>query len=363
MTDMILGYDAGCSSCSRLAEQFEGNFGSDVQVLPLASPQMQEWRAIALGPSAPWAPTLIEVSGDRVRGWTGARLAGRLGLRLGPTGMWRLSRIIGSTDALVGRWAKPRVTRSTFLKGALESVVGAGILINASSAVASSRDATVLGSARLSGKKAELSRAAIGTELARQESAQSLRALQDTVSRVERGDDALSNLSERLLSASREQGLGEAGSDAIRVLGVRHFTIEDEELIVVAYGEGNYAVSLQRLVGADGTTRKTSSMVLLSDEGTDNVRVVSKTEDGVEVELLASSCSSSSDCGGNYCYRCTCQQFNRVCLFNCCAACFLTCAGGYALCIACALAFCPVCATINSCCNRKACEYQPGKFC
>jgi hypothetical protein len=83
MTTWVLAFDAGCVACSRMAQRVQAVTGTAVQVRGLSEPAVRQWRERALGPAAPWAPTLLAVAGEQVRAWTGAALSVRLARLLG----------------------------------------------------------------------------------------------------------------------------------------------------------------------------------------------------------------------------------------------------------------------------------------
>ncbi len=71
---LVLGFDAGCFTCSELARKIEDAVGEKLEVRSLNDPMMDHWRKEVFGEEAPWAPTLIEVEGGTVRAWTGVRM-------------------------------------------------------------------------------------------------------------------------------------------------------------------------------------------------------------------------------------------------------------------------------------------------
>ncbi len=97
---LVLGFDAGCLTCSELARRIEERVGGTLEVRSLHDPQVGHWRERALGTRAPWAPTLFEVGGIRgVRAWTGPRMALRLALVLGPASTYGIIRTLGEVSA------------------------------------------------------------------------------------------------------------------------------------------------------------------------------------------------------------------------------------------------------------------------
>lgn len=115
-----LGYDSTCDQCARVADVA----GDELSVLPLASPEMTGWRRQALGESAPWAPTFVQVTGEDVAAWTGSALAVQLSRRLGPMRSFQLLTVIGSVERL-GRRPERKISRSSFLGGMAGALGGA----------------------------------------------------------------------------------------------------------------------------------------------------------------------------------------------------------------------------------------------
>lgn len=139
---LVLGFDGGCLSCSGLAQRIEEQVGDKLEVLSLSDHRVEQWRKTALGEDAPWAPTLIEVKGLRVRAWTGWQMGARLGRFLGPVATWRVMQTLGEVsgtssiensavvDKLPGKAAEAVVgmSRGQFLKGAAGAAVAMGVL-------------------------------------------------------------------------------------------------------------------------------------------------------------------------------------------------------------------------------------------
>ena len=95
---LVLGFDAGCMTCSELARRVEEQTGRKLEVRSLRDPQMEHLRKQALGDDAPWAPTLIEIKGTRVRAWTGLRMGLALSRRLGVYSTWRVMKALGAPE-------------------------------------------------------------------------------------------------------------------------------------------------------------------------------------------------------------------------------------------------------------------------
>jgi hypothetical protein len=93
--ELILGFDAGCSTCSGIATRIEERVGDKLVIRNLRDPELMQWRREALGESAPWAPTLFQVEGDKVQAWVGMKMGLALSRRLGPKDTWRVMQVLG----------------------------------------------------------------------------------------------------------------------------------------------------------------------------------------------------------------------------------------------------------------------------
>jgi hypothetical protein len=116
-TRLILGFDGGCFTCLELARRIDERVGDKLEVKNLRNPQLQGWRKEALGENAPWAPTLFEVNGSRVRAWTGLRMGLVLIRALGPAGTWRAMQAIGEMRPTKEKLLPGGLSRGQFLTG------------------------------------------------------------------------------------------------------------------------------------------------------------------------------------------------------------------------------------------------------
>lgn len=116
---LVLGFDAGCMTCSDLAHKIEEEVGDKLEVRSLYDPQMVHWREQALGEDAPWAPTLVKVEGVEVKAWTGLGMGAVLSRRLGPVGTWRVMQVLGEMKSVSKTGTAPGagLSRGQFLKG------------------------------------------------------------------------------------------------------------------------------------------------------------------------------------------------------------------------------------------------------
>jgi hypothetical protein len=91
----ILAFDASCETCREISAHVSSASDRKLEVLPLNHPDVQRWRQQGLGAQPPWAPTLLKVTGDHVRAWTGAAMSVRLASRLGPRSTVRVLQSLG----------------------------------------------------------------------------------------------------------------------------------------------------------------------------------------------------------------------------------------------------------------------------
>lgn len=149
---LVLGFDAGCMTCSELARKIEDEVGEKLEVRPLHDPQVTHWREQALGEDAPWAPTLVEVKGGEVKAWTGLKMGVMLSRRLGPGTTWRVMQLIGEIKAAPSATPNAGLSRGQFIKGLGGTAVAASVLLSGtfSSVALAQNDSSALQSRRLS---------------------------------------------------------------------------------------------------------------------------------------------------------------------------------------------------------------------
>ena len=110
---LVLGFDAGCAKCSNVALQIREQVGDEIEVLSPSDYLVQDWRERALGEDAPWAPTLLEVSGAGVEARTGWRMGAHLARRIGTAATWRVMQVLGEHDIVPTSPRMERVARVT----------------------------------------------------------------------------------------------------------------------------------------------------------------------------------------------------------------------------------------------------------
>ena len=139
----VLAFDASCEACRGLSTAVGQACGGRLEVRPLTQPDVQRWRVEALGPHPPWTPTLLRVTPDSVRAWTGAAMAVRLARRLGPRATVRVLGSLGEPARVDG----PGLSRAGFLRLGLGAVVAGGLVLGGrTSALAARTGAGVSGS-------------------------------------------------------------------------------------------------------------------------------------------------------------------------------------------------------------------------
>jgi hypothetical protein len=122
----ILAFDSSCGGCRQLSDAVARACGDRLDVLPLTHPDVVGWRERALGPDAPFAPTLLEVTEGTVRAWRGRALAARLVRSLGPRTTLDVLRALGRLRAESrgsAAAAAESVSRKRFLR------IGAGLAV------------------------------------------------------------------------------------------------------------------------------------------------------------------------------------------------------------------------------------------
>jgi len=70
---LVLGFDAGRSTCSSLAARIEERVGEKLDVRNLRDPDVREWREQTLGEDYKLVLTLFEVEDRKVKAWSDRR--------------------------------------------------------------------------------------------------------------------------------------------------------------------------------------------------------------------------------------------------------------------------------------------------
>src|SRR5579859_3590149 len=132
----ILAFNASCGTCRAISDSVARTCDGKLEVLPLADAQVEQWREQALGPQAPWAPTLMRVTsqGTEVRAWTGPSmgvwLVRRLGLRSTMRVLAALERLRrGEEEHLPKQLDQGVIGPAQFLRLCAGGAVAAGLIM------------------------------------------------------------------------------------------------------------------------------------------------------------------------------------------------------------------------------------------
>jgi hypothetical protein len=377
---LVLGFDAGCMTCSELARRIEERVGNKLEVLSLNDPFMARWREQALGKDAPWVPTLVEVEGDAIRAWTGVRMGARLSRALGPLATWRVMQVLGEAndelelvDSVAAR-AASGLTRGQFLKGVGGAAVAISILGGTGKLPASAEAAVSVGVEEIVG--GEL--VGIARRVAERKD---VRNVMDAVWREKvRGGSVIDAGGADMEIKAIDFGEGRvsfvngefAVSGDLAVLkAARHELPHGNSLMALSYAmpERNrilvyYEYDKPVFLPKDQAKTRTEAL-LYRQEGDELVlerassnrhSQVLLQEEGTSSTLATRSVSCRGDrhcnnpCDIVYGYS-RCHRLKSIrCVVRQCRLCALACLGGYLLCAACALV---VCATgvIRECCS------------
>ncbi|MFI6662220.1 bacteriocin fulvocin C-related protein [Streptomyces sp. NPDC050523] len=140
----MLAFDASCSTCRAVSSIVFNAGAGQLEVVALGRADVRAWRSSALGPDAPWAPTLIKVTtgtGDvtaaperpatrreSVHAWTGPSMTLRMLRRLGPRATLRVLRALGEAREENRAHAGSGSSRAQFLRVAGGLAVASTIL-------------------------------------------------------------------------------------------------------------------------------------------------------------------------------------------------------------------------------------------
>lgn len=142
----VLAFDGSCGTCGEISQVVGAACADRLEVLPLANPQVEQWRASAFGSDAPFAPTLIRIGNDgEVRAWTSHRMALPLTRHLGMRTTLRVLSALGQLQEQVHKPLTPvdgskTLSRKAFLRlGAGASIAGGLLFTGAAPAFAEQR--------------------------------------------------------------------------------------------------------------------------------------------------------------------------------------------------------------------------------
>ena len=239
---LVLGFDAGCMTCSDLAQRIEEAVGGKLEIRSLSDPMMEHWRREVFGEDALRAPTLVEVNGSVVRAWTGVRMGAHLARRLGPTATWRVAKILGETKEHPDTENSPYsgLSRSQFLKGVGGAVIGMSMLSGTGflAAPAAAEEHWLSQLSFTSSKELSKKEATAWAQMAR---GRHLRGLLS--SRALDHNAAAGRIRSRMLSAGRT---GVASPPTANIKGVSHEVKEGGRLLALVYQEDDALIATYR---------------------------------------------------------------------------------------------------------------------
>ena len=383
---LVLGFDAGCMTCSGLAKRIEDRVGDRVEVRSLNDPVMDHWRREAFGEDAPWAPTLVEVEHGKVRAWTGIRMGARLSRVLGPVATWRMMQVLGeandeleladssAVNALSG------LTRGQFLKGVGGAAVAVSILGGTGKLPAPAEAAVSVKVEEISGgelvgiarKVAERKDVRNVMDVAWREKVRGgsvlnadgadaeVRAIDFGGGRVSFADNEFSVSGDlAVLRAARHELPHENG-----LLAVTYAMPERDRILV--YYEYDRPVFLPKDQAKTKTEallyrREGEELVLEKASSNRHSQVLLQEEGGPStLDTRSVSCRGDRHCNGPcdivYGYS-RCHRLKSIrCVVRQCRICAVACLGGYMLCAACALAVCAYRVVLECCSGGYGCK-------
>ncbi len=322
--------------------------------MSLSSPEMVAWRVAALGPNAPWTPTLVQLSpGGDVTARTGAAMGISLTAQLGLRGSWRILQKLGSLrqrSAANNRGPEHGVSRNVFLQSAAGVALGISILAgNGTAAVAApgKKQRNEHWFNQLSGVSKEDLTASQALEAWKSASAsQHMFQLMQVAS-------VRSEASEMRSGKVSGIEVSEQVNDRPTAKGARHALAGGGSMLAVSYVNGDTVVATYDVTTKAGTTRRLTRVFQVTGE--DTSRLIAEADDGVatDVSALRDDEMSTMANGCPDCMYRRCDEQNWGCVQSCCYGCAFAC-GILATCIACATVGCPWCVSLN-CCNRSSC--------
>jgi hypothetical protein len=333
---LILGFDAGCFACSDLAKRIKEQVGDKLEIHSLREPQVEHWRKEAFGEGAPWAPTLFEIQGTKVKAWTSWKMGIHLSRFLGPVDTWRVMQTLGEvgadTEGSLASGSFASLTRGQFLKGVGGAMVAMSVL--------SSTD-VLSGRASAEGWVHPLERV-------RFESREQLR-----------GEAKRKALRAALGSQDVQNVWSDRSSSPSGVYAVRHTLEGGNSLTAVSWSATEGKVVVYYVAARPIGNYRSQAMLLTAVPGKEVVKAA-ESVNGEQRTLVVST--STSQAQGVRLARCGCCRWRWGCVAtvaSSCVGCAATCATCVATpakwvcgaCLSCALVGCPL--GIRRCCRRR----------
>src|SRR5215207_2146817 len=382
---LVLGFDAGCLTCSELARRIEERVGGKIEVRSLNDPLMDHWRREVLGEAAPRVPTLVELDGGDVRAWTGVRMGVRLSRALGPLVTWRVMQALGEANAgldladSAAARAMTGLTRGQFLKGvggavvAMSVLAGTGKLPSPAAAATSVRYEEIRGEelvhvARLMARRKDVANV---TSQEWRDKLQSGRVIEARITGAENSGTTLEAIDLGGGNISSADGRPVFSGDLAVVKAARHVLSDGNIMLAISYAMPKsdrfvayYEYEKPTFLPQEQVKTKTEALLYKRDgegfvveKASSNRRSQTLVQQGATFSTSQHSgdgclpdrrCSSPCDIAYGYS---SCHRLKSIgCVAYQCRACAITCLGGALLCAACALVVCTI-GVISECCR------------
>lgn len=383
---LVLGFDAGCMTCSELARRIEERGENKIEILSLHDPQMKHWREQALGEDTPQVPTLVEIKGGVVRAWTGIRMGARLSRTLGPLTTWRLMQALGEANGdlnLVDSVAVNAIsglTRGQFLKGVGGAAVAISLLASVGKLPSSAEAANPVRVEEITGDELErvARRMAKRKDLMNVTDAEWRDSVRDRP--VIKTNDAGKKVHAIDFGEGRvsfADGEFAYSGDMAIIKAARHELPYGNSMIAVSYAmpRRNRLLAYfeyEKPVTLPKDRAKTKTEALLYRQEGDELVLEKASSNGRSQVLLQEEGTSSSlasrragclpdrrcnsPCDTVYGYS-RCHRLKSIgCVAYQCRACAISCFGGVLLCAACALVICSVGVIVECCRGGYGCK-------
>jgi hypothetical protein len=135
-TRWILAFNASCGMCRAISERIAQTCDGKLEVLPLTNANVERWREQALGPQAPWLPTLLRITENAtdVQAWTGPAMGLRLVQRLGLQSTMQVLAALellrrGEEERPITSREQGAIGRGQFLRLCAGGAVAAGMIL------------------------------------------------------------------------------------------------------------------------------------------------------------------------------------------------------------------------------------------
>ena len=353
---LILGFDAGCMTCSRIAEDAAAASGGKLEVMNLGSAEMVKWRTQALGATPPWRPTLVELVGTVTAVRTGPAIGFALIRNLGTAGSWGVLKSIGKLRQESGeanRGPEFGPSRSAFLRGLTGAALGVSILAGSGNAAMAAPNP----------KKTRNNHWFDAVESIAKEELSPERAMAAWRKAV-----ATDNFAKLAALPTMRAGLTLPAPESVRgvtceteldngptVRGAMHTLKNGGTMTALALIDEDRMTVTYEVATKSGTIRRLTKVHQVTGELTS--QLMAEADDGVATDI--SALRASNDDGltpmANGCPDCMsprCDDMDWGCAAACCGACRFA---NFVVMMGCLAVFCPGC-TVGTCCRRYSCQ-------